>query len=625
MTPTKSRRHVKCIYCPKEFAVLAVIAVCVTLTNHRLHTVEAVPTDDYSGSTYSNYQRNFRRRYGYYQLEADDLYSPYNPLWREEQVYTGERRGPITESSSLRRPRRSKSIQSTPNSPLAPHIQDIDDVSSASSFSEFPLQSADIGSSGRRSSNEIHPGGSQKPRERRNWSFPIDFKRKRGRLNIGLDNDSNRTPSRLLASEMTKPRNDFSSAGGNLETPIPTQSNHTAGGAKTRGDQVTFSLDPFSLASLLQNGLTAITGIGSVYVATLKLLGPMILAKHCLTTVGHIANDRMNGRLLGKVSTERLGHSGQESIDNMHEKYAPARAVARTLFQILCTSFAGRLVGFVLDRSPCLLEPFWICQWWYGVVWLASVSAIGFLCQESIIGHSSQISKYPSSLLSIQPAFGTIPFTTLKPSLVDPHERRNMARPIFRFFQKMSQNPEEWMNGLFRIVPRWKNDRRKPTMEETLTSYDVQADPLLFPSTWKPLSVLTFLALSRAICQSFCPRGADHVGTLGDATCAGNNQYLILRSFIVQKVLYNEWQRVFLQERRAALGAGVSLVGLLIFLWSIYTVSTVDSIAALAMAPTLMARMVSTWISILLASNHIDMSSEPLTWQSLASRLTAHK
>eukprot|EP00531_Pseudo-nitzschia_arenysensis_P018573 CAMPEP_0116134130 /NCGR_PEP_ID=MMETSP0329-20121206/10483_1 /TAXON_ID=697910 /ORGANISM="Pseudo-nitzschia arenysensis, Strain B593" /LENGTH=597 /DNA_ID=CAMNT_0003628823 /DNA_START=58 /DNA_END=1848 /DNA_ORIENTATION=+ len=593
-TCTNSRRHVKCV-------LIVVIAVFVTLPNHRLHTVAATPNDDYSGSSsYSNYQRNFRRRYGYYPLEGDDLYSPYNPLWREEQVYTGERRGPITESSYFRRPRRSKSIQSPPHSPLAPHIQDIDGVSSASSFSEFPLQSADIGR--RRSSNDIYPGGSQKPRERRSWSFPIDFKRKRGRLNIGFDNDSSPTRSRLLASEMTKPRKGFSSTSGNTKTAKEAQSNRTAGRARssnnvmTRGDQVTFSLDPFSMATLLQNGLTAFTGIGSVYIATLKLLGPMILAKHCLTTVGHIANERMNGRLLGKSSTERIGHSEQDFLDKVHEKYAPARAVTRTLFQIMCMSCAGQLVGFVLDRTPCLLEPFWICQWWYGVVWLASVSAVGFLCQESIMGHSSQTAKYPSSLLTIQPAFGTIPFTNPKTNtVVDPHGRRNMARPVFQFFQKMSQNPEEWIHGLFRSVPRWQNHRRIHTMPEGETSYDVQVDPLLFPSTWKPLSVLTFLALSRAICQSFCLRGADPVGTLGDATCAGNKQFLILRSFLVQKVLYSEWHRVFLQERRVALGAGVSLVGLLALLWSMYTVSTVDSIAALAMAPTLMARMVSTW------------------------------
>ncbi len=583
----------------KEIAVLVVIAVFVTCPNHRYHGVRAAPNDEYGSSGNSNYQRNFRRGY---QLEGDDLYSPYNPLWREEQVYTGERRGPIADPS-YRRSRRSDSGNSSPYSPLAPHIQDIDDVSSASSFSEFPLHSADIGSAGSWG-NDLHGGHSEKPK-RRNWSFPIDFKRKKGRVNIGAPADN----ARLLAAKTAtaKPSSsDVRPSDGDAVTPIQTPPNRTV---KTRDDQVTFSLDPFSLATLLGNGATAILGIGSVYVATLKLLGPMILAKHCLTNV----NDRFNGRLLGKTSNERLSYTEQNSPDT-HDNYGASRAATRTLVQILSMSCAGKAVGFVLDKTPCLLQPFWVCQWWYGVVWLASIYAVGVLCEESVFVPFAQTSNNTYSWLSIKPIPGTIPFSTRKTRVDDQNGRRNMARALFRFSRNMSQNPEEWIHSLFRSVPRWKNrnNYQRNIMTKGEGTESIEVDPLLFPSTWKPLSVVTFLALSRAIFQSFC----------FDAACTESKQFVIMRSFIVQKVLYSEWHRVFLQERRVELGAGISVIGLFALMWSIYSVSTIDYVAAIALLPTLMARMVNTWISILLACNHIDISSETMTWRNLASRLT---
>ena len=166
-------------------------------------------------------------------------------------------------------------------------------------------------------------------------------------------------------------------------------SNHTAVrvyGDQNRDGQVSVSLDPFSMATLLQNTVTGVFGITSVYVGTLKLLGPMILAKHCLTTVGGIINSRYNGRLARRTaSVEQLSYSDQQTPKEQNDK-GVTRALARTLLQILCMSSVGRFVGFVLDQTPCLLQPAWICQWWYGVVWLASVYTIGSLFQEWVSG-----------------------------------------------------------------------------------------------------------------------------------------------------------------------------------------------------------------------------------------------
>lgn len=623
-----SKRQKFCFLLQKETVISFVIAGIFIHPNGQCHLAAAASRGGFDGNSYLNGEPNPYRRYNY-RAEMEEMYSPYNPLWREEQIYTGERRGPVTDPSSLRRPRRLQRANTPSYSPLAPSIQDIDDVSSRSSYSDFPLQSADIGSAGNRR-NAIDPGYSDEPRERRIPSFPIEFRRKRGRVNIGHSNED-RPSHRLLSSEVVSPKSDFSpdAKGSKRVFPYGSKggaqklSNHTAvqvHGDKTRDGQVSVSLDPFALATLLQNTVTGVVGITSVYVGTLKLLGPMILAKHCLTTVGGVINNRYNGRLGRKASIERLSYSEKE-IPKEQNDNGLARALGRTLLQIICMSSAGRMVGLVLDQTPCLLQPSWICQWWYGVVWLASVYAIGSLCQEWVSGKSIH------PWLSITPTWGTRNFDSRISTVDIQGGRRDIARPLFRFFQKMSQNPEEWINGLFRRVPRWQirqNYQRNREMTTDVDSIeDIKLDPLLFPSTWKPFSVLMFLALSRAICRSFCGTASpsEVLGTLGDALCTENKQYLIMRSFIIQQALYSEWHRVFVQERRVALGAGISMAGLLALLWSVYSVATVDSIAAMALFPIVMARMVGTWINILMSYNHIDLSSETISWRDFASRL----
>ena len=646
MAEMNSKWRVVCFLFPKEITIIVVIAAFVINPNNRFDGVAATPNSEFGNNKNAYLESNLNRRYDY-RSEADEFYSPDNPLWREEQIYTGERQGTDPYTSSLRRPRRADGTNSSPLSPLAPRIKDIDDVASASYHSEFPLQSADIGRTGS-GSNGIRSDYSEKPRGRRKWSFPIEFRRQKGRLSIGhsADNDpkNQRQNHRLLAadavtsrseSRTVKGRNSFFSSSNkeDTESTIEKLSNCTTVSAstrnndKTRDGQVSVSLDPFSLATLLQNGVTGLVGITSVYVGTLKLLGPMILAKHCLTTVGHIVNERSNGRLARKASTERLCYSEQNSLVDEQVDNGAARAITRTLFQILCMSCAGRFVGFVLDQTSCLLRPVWICQWWYGVVWLASVYTVGHLCQEGVFDYHTQSGNSSLSWLSIKSASAPMTFDSRNISINHRHRQRSVTRPLFQFFQKMSQNPEEWVSSLFSSVPRWKNRKNSHQGREMMAEgegvNDTELDALLFPSTWKPLSVVTFLALSRAIFRSFClkvsPSGV--VGTLGDTACRGKNQYLIMRSFIIQKTLYSEWERVFVQERRVALGAGVSVIGLLALVWSIYSVSTVDPVAAMAMVPILMARLVSTWINILLSYNQIDVSSESFTWRDLVSHL----
>jgi hypothetical protein len=144
----------------------------------------------------------------------------------------------------------------------------------------------------------------------------------------------------------------------------------------------------------------------------------------------------------------------------------------------------------------------------------------------------------------------------------------------------------------------------------------VKLDPLFFPSTWKPLAIVTYLAFSTAIFRSFCTEASPLglIDKLSEAACRKNNQHVIMRSFIIQQTLYHEWYRVLIQEQRVALGADVSVIGLLAFMWSIYSVSTVDRIATMVMVPILMTRIVSSWTNILLKYNRFSVQADTMTW-----------
>jgi len=221
------------------------------------------------------------------------------------------------------------------------------------------------------------------------------------------------------------------------------------------------------------------------------------------------------------------------------------------------------------------------------MVWLMSVYTIGWVCEEWGFNFVAK-NNFIHSILSIQP-------TQIRNDSQKSISKRNILHITWLFIQRM-KDPEEWVNSLTRssnsesIYPITRSKRQDG-------KDSIKLDTLLFPSTWRPLIVLTLLAVSRAICVSY--------SSSSRSTSSNNRQYqyLIMRSFVVQESMYSEWYRVFVKERRIVLGAGISIIGLMSFLWSIYTVANVDRIAAFLLIPTLIARLVSGWMNILLYYN----------------------
>ena len=538
--------------------------------------------------------------------DQEEPYHPHNPLWREEQVFTGERRGPPTSSTPI-----------SEDGNKRRNYFSVDDVSGREASRGGSIAIDTSSSSSINSQNW-----------RRKW-FPIDFRRQRGKLDIDFSNDDGDSPfsnnnkmqnrrNRFTPRSTTKtglsPASYNSTAKSAIAaTPISGNANKLIGpagdsrrrrqiintdtdAAVHKNTQASISFDPSSLGALIAILFSTGTSLVSVYVGTLRLLGPMIIVKRCLTTVGYIFYDHYNGRYLRTTYIKRIRYLQEYDI------IAATRATGRCLLQILCVLCTGRFVGFVLDRMPCVLIPTWVCHWWYAMVWLMSVSTIGWVCEEWGLNFVTR-NSYVHHLLSIQPTqiYSNDSHNSMRSRRK--RKRDTIFKVPWRFIQWM-KDPEELVTKIIRVphedryyytARNTKNESKYPTNTRA-NDAPVKLDTLLFPSTWKPLIALTFFAVSRAICVSYSSPSSS-------ISSSRDHRYIIMRSFVVQETLYSEWYRVFVKERRIVLGAGISVVGLMCLLWSINSVANVDRIAAFLMIPTLIARLVSGWMNILLYYN----------------------
>jgi tryptophan-rich sensory protein len=161
--------------------------------------------------------------------------------------------------------------------------------------------------------------------------------------------------------------------------------------------------------------------------------------------------------------------------------------------------------------------------------------------------------------------------------------RRYFTRP-WHILQWM-RDPDMWISNIARLN---HNNRRRYV--------PFQPDALLFPSTWPPLHVLTLLAMARAIRISLLRQEPSTV-------------YLLLRKFCITQVLYEEWYRVFLKEKRVALAAAVHGVFLLSLANLIYNAALVDGIAGLLLVPAKLASLVTGWMNIVLYNERVVSNS----------------
>jgi len=176
-----------------------------------------------------------------------------------------------------------------------------------------------------------------------------------------------------------------------------------------------------------------------------------------------------------------------------------------------------------------------------------------------------------------------------------------IAQLPWQLLQRM-RDPEEWFNNIFRFA---NHNLDYPIRSHPETS-KIQVDTFLFPSTWKPLRILICLVVVQAICVTLSAtflEGATHLSPRSSFS-VHRDRVRIMKSFIVQQTVHNEWYRIFVKERRVALGAIISLVGLLALVKMMHAVAVVDRLVALALMPALIASVVTSYMNAILYSDH---------------------
>ncbi|KAG7342639.1 hypothetical protein IV203_020583 [Nitzschia inconspicua] len=386
--------------------------------------------------------------------------------------------------------------------------------------------------------------------------------------------------------------------------------------------QMALSLDPFSTATLLRNALMASTNILSAMFGTIQLMGPMILAKRVITTVAYIFYDHYNGRYLRKTYTRRMQHMQE------FEVIASARALGRFLMQFWTMTVTGSIVGFVMDHPwtpSCWFQPIWLCNWWCGMIWMGIVYMSGWgmgvaLKKEGYtikLGEKEDgtaITKTYNNPLSIRQTYMSTsksPLRRRNPKSTNKSLLDHLVRIPRQVLQWMRE-PEEFVNNIFRFANQKSNHPIRPASPSKRN-----LDTFLFPSTWGPLrlwSCLTVVYCISVTLSNSIPLGSTnnfnvHINNINNH----NNEvlYRLMRAFIVQESFHYEWYRVFVKERRIALGAVIGMIGLVSLLRLNVVVASIDKGAGLALIPMLIAEVVTWYMNTILYFDHYLPSAQP--------------
>jgi tryptophan-rich sensory protein len=160
------------------------------------------------------------------------------------------------------------------------------------------------------------------------------------------------------------------------------------------------------------------------------------------------------------------------------------------------------------------------------------------------------------------------------------------------------RDPEEWISriGIFGSGGNSFDNPYSPSNSNNSNKRPFQPpDPLLYPSTWSPLLVLTSLGVIRAMSKSLWGQIAD-----SDLYTSRQSGVLVMRQFILSLALHAEWYRVLVKEKRVALGVflhALSTMATLSFFWAAVLA---DGVAGVLIVPSLLASIISGWMNLLL-------------------------
>lgn len=124
-------------------------------------------------------------------------------------------------------------------------------------------------------------------------------------------------------------------------------------------------------------------------------------------------------------------------------------------------------------------------------------------------------------------------------------------------------------------------------------------DPILFPATWLPLRWLQIFAVTKAFSTD----------PLQYRWCSPEESRVVIprlmKQYLVQLALGDEWHRVFLGEKRVGLGILVVISYFVALVWMVFTTFTLDGGAAAMLIPSVLAAIISGAINMAIFWNRL--------------------
>eukprot|EP00557_Chaetoceros_sp_GSL56_P013702 CAMPEP_0176481450 /NCGR_PEP_ID=MMETSP0200_2-20121128/2826_1 /TAXON_ID=947934 /ORGANISM="Chaetoceros sp., Strain GSL56" /LENGTH=683 /DNA_ID=CAMNT_0017877655 /DNA_START=266 /DNA_END=2313 /DNA_ORIENTATION=- len=311
------------------------------------------------------------------------------------------------------------------------------------------------------------------------------------------------------------------------------------------GTKIRVSVDPQAFGRLVPIVFVSCTTFLSAFMATLRLLAPLVISKRILCSIGNLISDWYTGRYFRTTYT-RL----EKLYIHYYETPATFRALLRTISQWCIYLLLGKLMGYLvgITHKPCRSEGRGLALT-CGLLWVGSVVGTGHAFAEAVARWGG-----PLRLQAVK----HIPKRRLMHVFTKPWH-------ILHWMQ----NPEQWIDMI-------AEPERRP----------FDPNPVLFPVTWIPLRLLQMVAVAKVV-------STDPKDYLWCPVDEGDQVPKVFGKFLLQLALCDEWYRVFIREKRVGLGIAVMILYCFAMVSLLVSSAMLNGRATLLMVPSLVAIIVS--------------------------------
>eukprot|EP00584_Thalassiosira_punctigera_P018975 CAMPEP_0172567728 /NCGR_PEP_ID=MMETSP1067-20121228/116932_1 /TAXON_ID=265564 ORGANISM="Thalassiosira punctigera, Strain Tpunct2005C2" /NCGR_SAMPLE_ID=MMETSP1067 /ASSEMBLY_ACC=CAM_ASM_000444 /LENGTH=644 /DNA_ID=CAMNT_0013359143 /DNA_START=170 /DNA_END=2104 /DNA_ORIENTATION=+ len=430
--------------------------------------------------------------------------------------------------------------------------------------------------------------------------------RNRIRSRIESENEWNRVPNRGPSASLSISLDASPSSSATLQNAddygyaVPSRYTLEHAGATGNNDQ-----------TLLNNLLVPTRTAIALVAQTASLLPALLLSRRVLNLTWTAVVDYIRGRIFRTTFTQL-----ERAYLKYYEFPAITRATARLVSQIgilLGLSWAVRwwmilismgnkgvgpmvlgvagiddigMVGTGSEREGALLGRGWKvglpCHlrgkgiaWLCGFIWIGAVVGIGHILAMALSVWGGPLRLQAAAQQSENPTNAL---------------RRIIHHPIIWI-----RGLEEWKH----IPSLGKFRQRNRTGKSRHGERVFDPDPLLFPATWLPLRWLQIFAVAKAFSTD----------PLRYRWCSPEDDKImiprLMKQYLVQLALGDEWRRVFLGEKRVGLGIVVVLSYFIALVWMVITAFKLDGGASAMLIPSVVAAAISALMNITIFWNRL--------------------